>query len=243
MEKNEVDDMLSKRKWLLLFAMLCLGLVLKMAAPEELVKSANAQTLRMDAGVRIGMADFADAVETSDIWEQAYTKLKTETPITGELIAKLALAEVREQDLELMTSSTDRVVTYHGERFAITEEDYDILLRIVEAEAGGEDIIGKLLVANVVLNRREIGFGGDTIVEVVFKKNQFSPVTSGRIFRVTPSEETIEAVKRALNGEDQSRGALYFMSRTGSSKKGIRWFESSLKFLFKYGGHEFYTEK
>ena len=35
----------------------------------------------------------------------------------------------------------------------ITQQDYDNMLRIVEAEAGGEDRTGKLLVANVILNR------------------------------------------------------------------------------------------
>lgn len=37
--------------------------------------------------------------------------------------------------------------------YVITAEDYDALLRIVEAEASGEDETGRLLVANVVLNR------------------------------------------------------------------------------------------
>ena len=34
----------------------------------------------------------------------------------------------------------------------ITQEDYENMLRIVEAEAGGEDRTGKLLVANVIIN-------------------------------------------------------------------------------------------
>ena len=39
--------------------------------------------------------------------------------------------------------------------YEISDEDYQTLLRIVEAEAGCEDENGKLLVANVVLNRVE----------------------------------------------------------------------------------------
>ena len=34
-----------------------------------------------------------------------------------------------------------------------TEEEITILEKIVEAEATGEDIIGKILVANVIINR------------------------------------------------------------------------------------------
>ena len=154
----------------------------------------------------------------------------------------LALAEIKARDLELMNNATDHIVNYHGQRFAITDDEYQVLLKIVEAEAPDEDIEGKMLVANVVLNRLEEGFG-DSISDVVFAKDQFEPVTNGRIFRVEPSEDTIEAVKRVLNGEDESQGALYFMARARASKKGIKWFDTKLKFLFKHGRHEFYTEK
>ena len=142
-----------------------------------------------------------------------------------------------------MSSSTDHIVNYHGRRFAITEDDYQVLLKIVQAESSTEDIKGRMLVANVVLNRLEVGFGGDTITEVVFSKGQFAPVTNGRIFKVTPDEVTIEAVERVLNGEDYSKGALYFMARNLASKKGVRWFDNNLKFLFEHGCHEFYIEK
>ena len=35
-------------------------------------------------------------------------------------------------------------------KYDLSEEDYQVLLRIVEAEAGGEDIEGRMLVASVV---------------------------------------------------------------------------------------------
>ena len=155
----------------------------------------------------------------------------------------MALAEVKEQELSLMASSTDHIVKYHGKRFVISDDEYQVLLKIVEAEAPAEDIKGKMLVANVVLNRMELNFGGDTISEVVFAKGQFEPVSNGRIYKVTPSAATIEAVERVLDGEDESQGALYFMARSLASKKGISWFERNLEFLFEHGGHEIYTEK
>ncbi len=61
-----------------------------------------------------------------------------------------------------------------------SEAEVSILERIVEAEAGGEDEDGKLLVANVVLNRVRDEAFPDTISEVVFQRTggvtQFSPV-------------------------------------------------------------------
>lgn len=129
-------------------------------------------------------------------------------------------------------------------RCVLSEEDYDILLRIVESEAGGEDEEGKLLVANVILNRVENSKFPNTVKEVVFQEEkgvfQFSPVADGRLFSVTVSEETKEAVDRALWGEDISEGALYFASRKNASPERMKWFDEHLELLFSYGGHEFF---
>lgn len=156
-------------------------------------------------------------------------------------------------EINMQTRSDQRVVTYQvlqrpGQDKAawFTVEDYTNLLRIVEAEASGEDETGKLLVANVVLNRvKDDGFP-DTITEVIFQKNkgitQFSPISNGRFWQVQISEETITAVDRALAGEDLSNGALYFASRKYADADNMRWFDEKLEYLFAHGGHEFFKE-
>lgn len=130
--------------------------------------------------------------------------------------------------------------------YNLCEEDYNILLRIVEAEAGGEDGDGKLLVANVVLNRVKSENFPDTVSEVVLQEShgvtQFSPVATGSIWEVEVSEETQDAVARALAGEDISQGALYFAARKYADSKNMRWFDEKLTFLFSHGGHEFYIQ-
>lgn len=128
-----------------------------------------------------------------------------------------------------------------AEAFAdYTESDYNVLLRIVQAEAGGCDMKGKILVANVILNRVESNEFPDTITDVVYEKRQFSPVSNGSINRCKVEEETVEAVDRALAGEDYSEGALYFMNRRASSGSNVRWFDTHLDYLFQHGGHEFF---
>lgn len=126
----------------------------------------------------------------------------------------------------------------------VTQSEYDNLLRLVEAEAGGEDLIGKMLVANVVLNRVEDQHFPNSINEVIFQSNngvtQFSPVSDGRFYSIQVSEETVEAVNRVLQGEDNSRGALYFAARQYADKKSMQWFDEKLNALFVYGGHEFF---
>ena len=128
-----------------------------------------------------------------------------------------------------------------AEAFAdYTESDYNVLLRIVQAEAGGCDMKGKILVANVILNRVESDEFPDTITDVVYEKRQFSPVSNGSINRCKVEEETVEAVDRALAGEDYSEGALYFMNRRASSGSNVRWFDTHLDYLFQHGAHEFF---
>ena len=128
--------------------------------------------------------------------------------------------------------------------YSLSEEDLSVLLRIVEAEAGSEDIEGKLLVANVVLNRVESDVCPDTVKEVVFQRangvTQFSPVSNGRYYVVEISDETYTAVERALEGDNISQGALYFAARKYADSDRMKWFDDNLTFLFKHGGHEFF---
>lgn len=128
--------------------------------------------------------------------------------------------------------------------YDLSESDYEALLKIVEAEAGSEDDTGKLLVANVVLNRVKSDQFPDTVTEVVYQrqggKAQFSPVGNGSIEKIVASKETVAAVERALEGEDVSRGALYFAARKAADPENMQWFDRCLTRLFAYGGHEFF---
>ena len=126
----------------------------------------------------------------------------------------------------------------------VTDLDRRILERIVEAEAGGEDHKGKVLVANVVLNRVKNKSFPSTIKGVVFSHNggtyQFSPIMDGRYYTVDVSKDTKSAVSDALKGIDYSNGALYFMERTIADSSNVSWFDRSLTRLFRYHCHEFY---
>ena len=130
----------------------------------------------------------------------------------------------------------------YKENNELTIKEYNVLLRIVEAEAGGEDIIGKMLVANVIMNRVNSSRFPDTVTEVVYQKNhngraQFSPTVDGRMESVKVTLETEIAVLRALCGEDSSNGALYFRSKRLNSA----WHDRALERVLVHGNHIFYT--
>ena len=128
-------------------------------------------------------------------------------------------------------------------QLSISSADYQVLLKIVEAEAGSEDLNGRILVANVVLNRVKSELFPDCVADVVYQHSngvyQFSPVKNGTIDTVSISEETKQAVELALDGTDLSKGALYFAARNAANEKNMRWFDTHLVRLFAYGGHEF----
>ena len=162
--------------------------------------------------------------------------------------AKTASAVTEQVALERL-ESLERIISYETLKpqycIEVSEQDMDTLMRIVEAEAGGEDRTGKLLVANVVINRVRNKKFPNNVTDVVYQKvqnvTQFSPVSNGKINQVTISEETKEAVYSALRGEDISGGALFFMARKYAVPENVAWFDSQLTYLFSYGGHDFYA--
>ena len=127
----------------------------------------------------------------------------------------------------------------------MSDEDYQNLLQIVEAEAGTEDIKGRIMVANVIMNRVKYSEFPDNVTDVIWEYDngvaQFSPVEDGRISEVTVSQETKDAVRQVLEGTDYSQGALFFIQKSAAARDNISWFDKNLKKLFKHGVHEFYT--
>ncbi|MDD6618094.1 MAG: cell wall hydrolase [Clostridiales bacterium] len=127
----------------------------------------------------------------------------------------------------------------------MSDTDYDTLLHIVEAEAGGEDLEGRIMVANVILNRVESEEFPDSVYDVVWEVSngmpQFSPTVDGRIHTVTVSDTTVKAVQSAIEGKDLSKGALFFVAKDQANKEYVKWFDEDLKYLFRHGVHTFYT--
>lgn len=146
-------------------------------------------------------------------------------------------------------ASGQRIVDYsvleQEYRYLLADEDYEALLKIVQAEAGNEDEEGKMLVAGVVLNRVKSKRFPDSVQKVVMQQKdgvyQFSPVANGTYKRAKVTQETVDAVERVLKGEDITQGALYFAARKYADPEKMKWFDCNLTRLFEHGGHEFYT--
>ena len=168
--------------------------------------------------------------ELERINEQIVMDAKIKALEAEENARQKALEEERRREEEKKAAS----------RKAVSDDDYQVLLRIVQAEAGVCDEKGKILVANVVLNRVKSQEFPDSVRSVVYEPSQFSPVSDGSINSVKVTEETKACVNRALEGEDYSDGALYFMNRRGSRSRAVSWFDSHLTYLFRHQNHEFF---
>ena len=102
-----------------------------------------------------------------------------------------------------------------------TQADLDVLSRLVHAEAGGESYKTRVCVAAVVINRVKSNQFPNSIQKVVYEVSdghyQFTPVLNGMINKPA-TEEDKKAALEALNGNDPTKGALYFFDNTITNK-------------------------
>ncbi|GAB6179707.1 cell wall hydrolase [Desulfotomaculum defluvii] len=97
-----------------------------------------------------------------------------------------------------------------------TDQDLDLLARLVTAEAGGEPLEAQIGVAAVVINRVQSSIFPNTIRDVIYAPNQFSPVRNNWINKPATSN-AIKAAQAALQGSDPTNGALYFFDRSATN--------------------------
>lgn len=125
------------------------------------------------------------------------------------------------------------------------DADYDAvslywLARVIYAESGAESMTGQLAVGNVILNRVASDRFPNTVQEVIFDRKdavQFEPVSNGTIYQ-TPSVQSVEAAKRALDGENVIGSALYFYAPALS--QGV-WINANCTYQQTIGCHRFYV--
>lgn len=115
----------------------------------------------------------------------------------------------------------------------ITQNELDMLAQLVYAEAGNQDLTGKRLVVDVVINRVESeNYFPNTIEEVIYQKNQFSCIESGLYDRCYDkvSKECYDAVILEYTSLKMDDGVLYFSSTekpvngTNAFKHQDHWF-------------------
>lgn len=133
----------------------------------------------------------------------------TEPPVTSEVVE---VVEVTEPITEPTTEPTEPLETEEVTEptepefvsfYSYTEEELDLLARLVYSESGGESYDTKLRVASVVMNRVVDPNFPNTIREVIYQKNQFSVTflkVNGVVMIDRPADaESYQAAKEILD--------------------------------------------
>lgn len=101
-----------------------------------------------------------------------------------------------------------------------SSSDYDLLARIISAEARGESYLGQVAVGAVILNRIEHPSFPDTLSGVIYQKGAFSCLNDGQ-FYASVADSAYSAARDAINGLDPSGGAIYYYNPSTATSKWI----------------------
>ena len=102
-----------------------------------------------------------------------------------------------------------------------TSADYNLLARVISAEARGESYAGQVAVGAVILNRIEHPSFPDTVAGVVYQPGAFSCLYDGQ-FDEPIADSAYSAARDALMGLDPSGGAIYYYNPKTATNRWIR---------------------
>lgn len=118
----------------------------------------------------------------------------------------------------------------------LAEENYwdelELLAAVVEAEAGNQDMIGKRLVVDVVLNRVDSPLFPDTITEVLEQPGQFTTMWNGAVEDAGyhMQQDDYDAVMMEVTGKRLDYDIYYFTAGE---------YNASCKPAYIHGDHYF----
>ncbi len=113
-----------------------------------------------------------------------------------------------------------------------SSSDYQLLARLISAEARGEPYTGQVAVGAVVLNRVEHPSFPNSISGVIYQKNAFTCISDGQ-FDKPVADSAYSAARDALNGMDPSGGAIYYFNPSTATSKWI-WSRPLIKTIGKH---------
>lgn len=155
--------------------------------------------------------------------------VQTEITLTDEIEIVEDIINKEESDVV----SNEIITTLYD---VYTEEELDLLFRVVEAEVTDGDFDSKCNVASVIFNRLNIGWWGNELESVLLCDRQFKVVSNNRYMKVEVTDSTIDACEYVFENGDTTGGALYF-----DSTKGNSWAHDNCEFMFSDRvGHWFY---
>lgn len=158
--------------------------------------------------------------------------------LPASVLTKALGVEIESQTYNAVTISGSYTPLLHASKFYHEDEVY-WLSKIINAESGGESLIGQIAVGDVILNRVKSDLYPNTIYGVIFDRKygvQFSPILDGSIYK-DPSFTATLAAKICLEGTSLSDNALFFLNPKVAQSN---WIVRSREYAYSIGGHDFY---
>ena len=111
-----------------------------------------------------------------------------------------------DSELDSESEGTMAISLYYNDivNYGFSQEEKNLMAKVVMAEAGTEPFEGKIAVAAVILNRY-FGWQSSSIEELIYAPNQFAIADA-------ISDEVVEAVEMACQGYDPVYGLCHFVA-------------------------------
>ena len=115
-----------------------------------------------------------------------------------------------------------------------SSSDLYLLARCVYGESRGEQYVGQVAVAAVVLNRVKSAAFPNSISGVIYQPYAFTCVSDGQLY-LEPDQSAYNAARDAMNGWDPTNGCLYYYNPATATSAWI-W---SRPIMLQIGRHNF----
>lgn len=134
-----------------------------------------------------------------------------------------ALAKQKEAEEAKKAAQVASSGTVQSTAVAASVDDVTLLAALIQCEAGNESYEGQLAVGAVVMNRVKSGSYPGDIYSVIYQSGQFPPAGKGSVANIAangPKGSCIQAAQEAINGMDNTGGAVRF-KRASSGQAGV----------------------
>lgn len=164
--------------------------------------------------------------------ETKYTPIRTDAAsFTKNPAASKSTQKILETYHLDLSNKTYPITEPSGQTFAYTEQDLDLLARLMMAEMGSDWIPDQVLlsVGSVVLNRVNSDDFPDTLYDVIYQTNpvQYQPTVSGSINN-TPTQRVKDAAKFLLDNGSVLPADVVFQSEFIQGPVYFQYYDSIL---------------
>ena len=93
----------------------------------------------------------------------------------------------------------------------LTEEEMDLIAKLICVEGGGEPFDGQQAIVEVILNRLAAGGFGETVRGIIYAEGQFESVN--QIYLAKPTYSQYKAIENALYGPYVLPEDVYYFAK------------------------------